>query len=90
MGELIEDRVTALTSRRLRWNRDDPRQLPLGGVRLECELGARVDDEALLVGKRQLLERLARYGLPAMPLVRPLRTEGPLATLIVAYLNSTP
>jgi hypothetical protein len=54
-------------------------------------LKRRVDaGDALQPAWAQLLERLARYGLPAMPLVRPLRTEGPLATLIVAYLNSTP
>jgi hypothetical protein len=33
------------------------------------------------------LERLAAYGLPASPRVRPLRAEGPLATLVVAYRN---
>jgi hypothetical protein len=30
-------------------------------------------------------ERLAGYGLPTYPRVRPLRTLGPLATLVVAY-----
>lgn len=33
------------------------------------------------------LERLARYGLPAMPRVRHLRDAGPLATLVIAYRN---
>lgn len=33
------------------------------------------------------LERLARYGLPASPRVRPLRSAGPLATLVIAYRN---
>ena len=31
------------------------------------------------------LERIARYGLPAEPRVRHLRTAGPLATLVIAY-----
>ena len=30
-------------------------------------------------------DRLARYGLPSPPRVRPLRTDGPLATLVIAY-----
>ena len=30
-------------------------------------------------------DRLAGYGLPTFPRVRPLRTPGPLATLVVAY-----
>lgn len=34
----------------------------------------------------QFLERLSeRYGLPAPPRVRPLRSTGPLTTLVVAY-----
>jgi len=33
------------------------------------------------------LERLARYGLPAMPRVRHLSGAGPLATLVIAYRN---
>ena len=33
------------------------------------------------------LERIARYGLPAEPRVRPLRAAGPLATLVIAYRN---
>jgi hypothetical protein len=33
------------------------------------------------------LERIARYGLPAPPRVRHLRTAGPLATLVIAYRN---
>ena len=32
-------------------------------------------------------ERLAGYGLPALPRVRHLRAPGPLATLVVAYRN---
>ena len=31
------------------------------------------------------MERLARYGLPAHPRVRHLRSAGPLATLVIAY-----
>ena len=33
------------------------------------------------------IERIARYGLPAAPRVRPLRAAGPLATLVIAYRN---
>jgi len=33
------------------------------------------------------IERLARYGLPATPRVRHLRSAGPLATLVIAYRN---
>jgi hypothetical protein len=33
----------------------------------------------------RFVERLAEYGLPSFPRVRPLRTSGPLATLVVAY-----
>ena len=34
----------------------------------------------------QMLERMSdRYGLPAPPRVRPSGTEGPLATLVIAY-----
>ena len=51
-------------------------------------LKRRVDaGDALQPAWGQLLERLAHYGLPALPRVRPLRTEGPVATLVVAYLN---
>jgi hypothetical protein len=35
----------------------------------------------------QFLDRLARYGLPALPRVRHLRGAGPLATLVIAYRN---
>lgn len=53
-------------------------------------LKRRVDaGDALQPAWAHFLERLARYGLPALPRVRPLRREGPLATLIVAYLNRT-
>ena len=33
----------------------------------------------------RFLDGLARYGLPAPPRVRHVRTAGPLATLVVAY-----
>jgi len=33
----------------------------------------------------RFVERLSGYGLPSFPRVRPLRTHGPLATLVVAY-----
>ena len=33
------------------------------------------------------IERIARYGLPSAPRVRPLRAAGPLATLVIAYRN---
>ena len=33
----------------------------------------------------RFVERLSEYGLPTFPRVRPLRTPGPLATLVVAY-----
>ena len=33
----------------------------------------------------RFIERLSSYGLPTFPRVRPLRTHGPLATLVVAY-----
>ncbi|NUZ07978.1 hypothetical protein [Piscinibacter koreensis] len=46
-----------------------------------------VAGDALQPAWGEFLERLAAYGLPAAPRVRPLRTEGPLATLVVAYRN---
>jgi hypothetical protein len=33
----------------------------------------------------RFLERASRYGLPALPRVRHLRSAGPLATLVIAY-----
>ena len=33
----------------------------------------------------RFLDRIARYGLPAQPRVRHLRSAGPLATLVIAY-----
>ncbi len=35
----------------------------------------------------RFIERTARYGLPAAPRVRHLRSAGPLATLVIAYRN---
>ncbi|HEY2865137.1 MAG TPA: hypothetical protein VGK37_16060 [Casimicrobiaceae bacterium] len=44
--------------------------------------------EAIQPAWRLFLERISdRYGLPAPPRVRPLRTEAPLATLVIAYRN---
>jgi len=33
----------------------------------------------------RFLDRLEHYGLPSRPRVRPLRADGPLATLVIAY-----
>jgi hypothetical protein len=59
-------------------------------VLIEVSLPAlerRVDaGEAIQPAWGQFLERLSeRYGLPAPPRVRPLRSLGPLTTLVVAY-----
>ena len=35
----------------------------------------------------RFLDRLEHYGLPSRPRVRPLRADGPLATLVIAYRN---
>ncbi len=43
--------------------------------------------DALQPGWGRFQERLEDYGLPSPPRVRPLRSEGPLATLVVAYRN---
>ena len=43
--------------------------------------------DALQPGWGRFQERLAGYGLPSLPRVRPLRGEGPLATLVIAYRN---
>jgi len=49
-------------------------------------LKRRVDaGEALQPAWGQFLERMARYGLPALPRVRHLPGTGPLATLVIAY-----
>lgn len=51
-------------------------------------LKRRVDaGDALQPAWGLFLERLARYGLPALPRVRHLQGDGPLATLVVAYRN---
>jgi len=43
--------------------------------------------DALQPAWGRLLERIARYGLPASPRVRHLRDAGPLLTLVIAYRN---
>jgi hypothetical protein len=43
--------------------------------------------DALQPAWGRFLERLGDYGLPSAPRVRPLRREGPLATLVIAYRN---
>ena len=43
--------------------------------------------DALQPAWGRFLERLARYGLPALPKVRHLRRAGALATLVIAYRN---
>ena len=59
-------------------------------VLIEVSLPAlkrRVDaGEAIQPAWGQFLERLSsRYGLPALPRVRPVRNAAPLATLVIAY-----
>ena len=61
-------------------------------VLIELSLPAlkrRVDaGQAIQPAWQQFLERLSdpdRYGLPAPPRVRPVRSVGPLATLVLAY-----
>ena len=46
-----------------------------------------VAGDTLQPGWGRFVERLAGYGLPALPRVRHLRAPGPLATLVVAYRN---
>jgi hypothetical protein len=50
-------------------------------------LKRRVDaGDAIQPAWGEFLDRLAqRYGLPATPRVRPLRDDGPLAILVIAY-----
>jgi hypothetical protein len=43
--------------------------------------------DALQPAWGRFVERLAHYGLPTPPQVRHRRKPGPLATLVVAYLN---
>ena len=43
--------------------------------------------DALQPGWGRFLERLDGYGLPSPPRVRPLKSAGPLATLVIAYRN---
>jgi len=56
--------------------------LSLPALKLRVEAG-----DALQPAWGQFLERIARYGLPAAPRVRPLRGGGPLATLVIGYRN---
>lgn len=46
-----------------------------------------VAGDALQPGWGRFQERLAGYGLPSPPRVRPLKSDGPLATLVIAYRN---
>ena len=46
-----------------------------------------VAGDALQPGWGRFQERLAGYGLPSPPRIRPLKSAGPLATLVVAYRN---
>ena len=46
-----------------------------------------VAGDALQPGWGRFQERLAGYGLPSPPRVRPLKGDGPLATLVIAYRN---
>ena len=58
-------------------------ELSLPALKRRVEAGDRVQP-----AWGRFLERLAsRYGLPAPPRVRHVRTAGPLATLVVAYRN---
>jgi len=41
--------------------------------------------DALQPAWTRFIERIGRYGLPASPRVRPLRSAGPLLTLVIAY-----
>ena len=68
----------------------------LGGVRqvvLLIDLSLPALQRRMLAGDvlqpawGDFLERLTRYGLPALPKVRHLRRDGPLATLVIAYRN---
>ena len=43
--------------------------------------------DALQPGWGRFLARLDGYGLPTPPRVRPLKSAGPLATLVIAYRN---
>ena len=46
-----------------------------------------VAGDALQPAWGRFQERLADYGLPSPPRIRPLKREGPLATLVIAYRN---
>ena len=56
-------------------------ELSLPGLKRRIDAGDAIQPEW---GK--FLERMSgRYGLPVPPRVRPMGTEGPLATLVIAY-----
>jgi len=56
-------------------------EMSLPGLRRRVDAG-----ESIQPAWSEFLEHLTqRYGLPAPPRVRPLRSAGPLATLVVAY-----
>ena len=46
-----------------------------------------VAGDVLQPGWGRFQERLEGYGLPSPPRVRPLKSDGPLATLVIAYRN---
>ena len=56
--------------------------LSLPALKLRVEAG-----DALQPAWGEFLERLARYGLPALPRVRHRRRAAALATLVIAYRN---
>ena len=56
--------------------------LSLPALKLRVEAG-----DAVQPAWGDFLERLARYGLPALPRVRHRRRAGVLATLVIAYRN---
>ena len=56
-------------------------EVSLPGLKRRVDAG-----DAIQPAWGQFLERVAdRYGLPAPPRVRPLLSEGPLVTLVIAY-----
>ena len=57
-------------------------ELSLPALKRRVEAG-----DTLQPAWNHFLDRLGRYGLPAHPRVRHLRAAGPLATLVIAYLN---
>jgi hypothetical protein len=57
-------------------------ELSLPALKRRVEAG-----DTLQPAWNHFLDRLGRYGLPAHPRVRHLRAAGPLATLVIAYMN---